>query len=72
MKIEDILENEVLVEDIMLSPMTLSKLDNLVKFTILPLFIDELNLTKQESRQATIYLQTKIIEILSRGKNRVR
>jgi len=72
MKIEDILENEVLIEDIMLSPMTLSKLDNLVKFTILPLFIDELNLTKQESRQATIYLQTKIIEILSRGKNRVR
>lgn len=65
MKIQDILENEVLEEDIMLSPITISQLDNLVKYTIIPLYIEELNLTKREIKQASIYIQNKTIELLS-------
>lgn len=66
MKVQDIInENEVLEEDIMLSRITLSQLDNLVKFTIIPLYIDELNLTKREIKQATIYVQNKTIELIS-------
>lgn len=66
MKVEDILtESEILEEDIMLSPITLSQLDNLVRFTIIPLYIDELNLTKREIKQASIYVQNKSIELIS-------
>lgn len=54
---------DILTEDIMLSPITVSQLNNLVKFTILPLFKDE-NLTKRECKQASIYIQNKTIELL--------
>lgn len=72
MKIEDLLENEVLEEDIMLSPIVLKELDDLVRFTIIPLYINELNLTKREIKQATIYVQNKTVELISQKINQAR
>lgn len=72
MKVQDIInETEVLEEDIMLSRITLSQLDNLVKFTIIPLYIEELNLTKREIKQASIYVQNKTIELISQKSNQI-
>ena len=67
MKVKDIFETEVLEENIMQYPTTMSKLDNLVRFTILPLYFDELGLTKRECIQATQYILDKTTELLQKN-----
>lgn len=66
MKTEDLL-----LEDIMLSPDVLTELDDYVKFNIIPLLTTELRLTRRESRQAATYIQNKILDNIGTKPNRI-
>jgi hypothetical protein len=51
---------EVLEENIMQYPETITALDQLVRFTIAPLF-DDLALTKKEIKQASQFIQNRLM-----------
>lgn len=51
---------EVLEENIMQYPETISALEQLVRFTIVPLF-NELALTKTEIKQASQFIQNRLM-----------